>query len=295
MLHEKGSRGRSADRGLGMKNLREESKALTFQLRADNGRAKLEASQAHLLRMQASDDDVVARADLDRVESIDKQLAGIKEQAVTTRKGFGVASKTILASSQASTQLQEDAGKASREAKDLRAKISKLVSESHADTIQAAEVKDKMDMVRESLSSNLVRRNRRQKRVQEERGSLNRLQLKYQAADAKAALELKLKQAEYTSAEQDVRTLENKFASKKGKVMHKASFKHEMHQLKNPLVRNTRNVNTFAHAHSRVMHKAAFKHAMHAKHPQHAFAATKAIHKPARPARPARPAFKKHD
>jgi hypothetical protein len=54
MLHESGSRGRNADRGLGdgMRGLREQSTAAKLRLAADNDRAQIERSRAHLLRMQ---------------------------------------------------------------------------------------------------------------------------------------------------------------------------------------------------------------------------------------------------
>jgi uncharacterized ferredoxin-like protein len=259
MLHQQvGGRGRSANRGLGgsMQELQEEGKAVKLQLKADNDRAQLERSRAHLLRMRAADDTDIARSSLDKVPnrgcvpdrilrgtgacshypqtasavdskpafqqvvSLDKQLALIKHQAQAARAGFGRASKVILASSQAHTKLLEDAARVAAKVKGLRKKITKLVAESHADKLKAAADKDKEDEVQEDLSSALVRRNRREKRVAEERRRLDRLELDDKKADTAAAAKVKAVGSEYKSAQQDLRQLQNKFQKPKGAAVH---------------------------------------------------------------------------
>ena len=214
MLHGEGGRGRSADRGLGnsMHDLREQSKAAKLQLAADNDRAQLERSRSHLLRMRAADDTAIAKSDLDKVVNLDKQLADIKQEAVTSRAGFGTASKVILASSEANRKLQEDAARVANQIRALRTKITKLVSQSSADKISAAVDEDKKDVAQENLSSALVRRNRREKRVEEERRRLDRLELKYQAADKHAAAKLAEVESETKEANDDVSKLHAKFA-----------------------------------------------------------------------------------
>lgn len=252
MLHG-GSRGRSANRW--MAGLKQASQSAKLQLKADNDRGKLERSRAHLLRMQASDDTEVARADLDRVVSLDKQLASIKQEAITTRKGFGTASGIIMASAQDRSQLIQDAARVTSQVKDLRAKISKLVEVSHADKIKAAEDKDEEDTEQEQLSSALVRRNRREKRVEEERRRLDRLQLKYNAADKESANKLKLAQSEYKAAHDDLSQLQNQFGDH-----HAAIVREEISQLK-PLLHTGKHA-----AHQVAEHKIIMKKFSHAAH-----------------------------
>jgi len=221
-LVQVGGRGRSANRGLGgsMQGLQEEGKAIKLQLKADNDRARLERSRAHLLRMRAADDTDIARSSLDKVVSLDKQLALIKHQAQTARAGFGSASKVILASSQAHTKLLKDAARVTAKVKSLRKKITKLVADSHAAKMKAAADKDEEDQVQEDLSSALVRRNRREKRVAEERRRLDRLELDDKAADAAAAAKLEAASSEHDIANKDLRQLQNKFQNPKGAAVH---------------------------------------------------------------------------
>ena len=228
MLHKVGSRGRSANRGLGsgMQGLVEEDKAVKLQLKADNDRAELERSRAHLLRMRAADDTDIAQSDLDKVVNLDKQLALIKHQAQTARAGFGAASKVILASSQAHTKLLKDAARVASKVKDLRKKITKLVTDSTADKMKAAEDKDKEDQEQEDLSSALVRRNRREKRVDEERRRLDRLELQDKSADKAAAARLEAARAAYKLAHKDLHELHSKFHDSKSDVSHAHHQRH---------------------------------------------------------------------
>jgi len=211
MLHEDGSRGRSADRGLGLHALSQQTRAVQLRLHDNNNRAQLARSRAHLLRMRASDDTSIAQSDLDKVMNLDQQLADIREQATTSRKGFGAASTVIVASGKAKQQLMEEATRVASQVKNLRAKITKLVSESHADKTKAAEDNDEEDQEQEDLSSALVRRNRREKRVLEQRRRLDRLQLKYQKADKVAASKLTQMHADLTEATTQVKELQSKF------------------------------------------------------------------------------------
>ena len=261
MLHHSGGRGRSANRGLGenMSSLKQASQGAKLQLKADNDRGKLERSRAHLLRMQASDDTEVARADLDRVVSLDKQLASIKQEAITTRSGFGTASGTIMASAQDRTKLIEDAARVTSQVKALRAKISKLVEVSHADKIKAAEDKDEEDTEQEQLSSALVRRNRREKRVEEERRRLDRLQLQYNAADIVAAQKLKFAESEYKAAQDDLSQLQNQFGEH-----HAAIVRKDISQLKPLLRKHAAAHHKAATAQKAAAHKKLMKKVVHA-------------------------------
>ena len=84
-LVQVGGRGRSANRGLGgsMQGLQEEGKAIKLQLKADNDRARLERSRAHLLRMRAADDTDIARSSLDKVPNRGEQWQAL---ALTIRR-----------------------------------------------------------------------------------------------------------------------------------------------------------------------------------------------------------------
>lgn len=225
MLHANGSRGRTAGRGLGgsMREMREQSKADKLRLSSDNDRAKLERSRAHLLRMRASDDTAIAQSDLDKVMSLDKQLTGIKQQAVTSRAGFGTASHVILASSEYRRKLLEDAARVTGKIKALRAKITQLVSQGRADKTAAAVDQEKEDEAQEDLSAALVRRSRREKRVEAQRRRLDRMELKFKAADKQAAAKLAEAQSESAEAQTDLGKLQDKLAPK---AIHKKKRAH---------------------------------------------------------------------
>lgn len=209
-----------------MKGLVEEDKAVQLQLKADNDRAKLERSRAHLLRMRAADDTDIAESDLDKVVNLDKQLALIKYQAQTARAGFGTASKVIMASSQAHSKLLKDAARVADKVKTLRKKITKLVEDSSADKMKAAEDKDKEDQEQEDLSSALVRRNRREKRVEEERRRLDKLELQDNSAEQTAEARLKAARNDYKLAHKDLRRLQNKFQKSKSAGAHAHHKRH---------------------------------------------------------------------
>ena len=192
-----------------MRGLREQSTAAKLRLAADNDRAQIERSRAHLLRMQASDDTAIAQSDLDKVTDLDKQLASIKQQAVASRAGFASASHVILGASEYRRKLQEDAARVTQKIKAMRAKITQLVAQGQADKTAAAEDKDKEDVAQEDLSAALVRRSRREKRVEEQRRRLDRMEIKFAAADKLAAAKLTKAQLEYKGAKADLGKLQN--------------------------------------------------------------------------------------
>lgn len=212
MLHQIGSRGRTADGGLGngMQSLREQSTSAKLRLAADNDRAQIERSRAHLLRMQASDDTAIAQSDLDKVTDLDKQLASIKQQAVASRAGFGAASHLILGSSEYRRKLLEDAARVTQKIEAMRAKITQLVAQGRADKAAAAVDKDKEDQTQEDLSAALVRRSRREKRVEAQRRRLDRMEMKFTAADRQTAAKVTKAQLESKGAQTDLGELQNK-------------------------------------------------------------------------------------
>jgi hypothetical protein len=161
------------------------------------------------LHTQASDDTAIAQSDLDKVTDLDKQLASIKQQAVASRAGFGSASHVILGASEYRRKLLEDAARVTHKIKAMRAKITQLVAQGQTDKTAAAEDKDKEDVAQEDLSAALVRRSRREKRVEEQRRRLDRMEIKFAAADKLAAAKLAKAQLEYKGAKADLGKLQN--------------------------------------------------------------------------------------
>ena len=219
MLHEAGARGRSAGREIGhtqrgqMALLSQQSRAVKLKLQADTNRAHMERVRAHLLRMRASDDTQIAKDDLDRVTALDGQLAAIKRQASDARKGFGAAAKQTKAIFRAKRAVQAAEAKVATQLKTLRARVARLEKEAEQNKVKAAEDKDDEDAEREQLASALVRRTRRERRVNASQRRLDEMQARFQAADAKAALRLKEQQAASVSAGAELTSLQGKLGT----------------------------------------------------------------------------------
>jgi len=160
--------------GLGdrISSLQQKDQSLKLQEKDLHADAKLLRSKAHMLRLQASGDISQAHKELDRVIQYDKTLKGIKQSAKGKRVAFATGTKAVMAASKQISKVQHDAARVTRKIKGLRGKVQKLMQQLSREKGKRADYKNEIDMEREDLSSALVRRNRRERRVKEMQASL---------------------------------------------------------------------------------------------------------------------------
>jgi len=170
--------------GLGnkMSNLEEKSQRLRLKEEQIRNMAHIDRTKAHFLRVQASDDISTAKHSLTQVYNLDKTLKGIKADARKKKQEFHQGTLAVKAKHEKLEELKKDAASVDKKVKTLRKKVASLMNVVSKDKEMDAKTKDKEDAEREILSSVLVKRDRRAKRVDTVEGSLARMQKKFEAA-----------------------------------------------------------------------------------------------------------------
>mmetsp|Transcript_134046 Transcript_134046/g.199390 ORF Transcript_134046/g.199390 Transcript_134046/m.199390 type:complete len:300 (-) Transcript_134046:71-970(-) len=170
--------------GLGnrMSNLEAESQRLRLKEEQIRNEAKMYHTKAHFLRMQASSDVTDAKHELHRVYKLDTKLAGIKADSRKKTKMFHEGSVAVKEKHAQMVKLKKEAASVDAKVQKLKNKVALLMGKVHKDKTLEAKAKDKEDAERELLSSALVKRNRRVKRVDQVEGSLDRMQKRFDKA-----------------------------------------------------------------------------------------------------------------